>query len=121
MPILNASPKFADIILSEANGQKSRENAIVTMVSAVALKSGTVLTKSGTKYVRYAGGATAADAVLVTDLPAQALAGDVKALVIARDAEINAAGLVLSDANAVMKLALTGIIVRAQTGLTGTY
>lgn len=120
MTILNSSPKVADIILSEANGQKSRENAVVTMALNVALKSGTVLTKSGTKYIKYAGGATAADAVLVTDLPAQA-AGDVKALVVARDAEVNAAGLVLSDANAVTKLALVGIIVRAQTGLTGTY
>lgn len=120
MTILNSSPKVADIILSEANGQKSRENATVTMVLNVPLLSGTVLTKSGTKYVKYAGGITEADAVLVTDLPAQA-AGDVKALVIARDAEVNAAGLVLSDANAVEKLALVGIIVRTPTGLSGTY
>jgi hypothetical protein len=117
----SSNPGQADIFLSEAQGQRSRDNAVVTMAANVALPSGSLLTKSGAKYVKYAGGATACDAVLITKLPAQAAVGDVKAAVFARDCEINASGLTGSDANAVTKLALAGVIVRASTGLAGTY
>lgn len=123
MPTLSTSsnPGQADIFLSEAAGARSRDNAIVTMVGGVALPSGSLLTKSANKYVKYAGGITACDAVLITKLPSQVAAGDVKAVVFARDCEIHAAGLVGSDANAVAKLALAGVIVRTATGLSATY
>lgn len=123
MPTLSTSsnPGQADIFLSEAVGQRSRDNAVVTMAPGVPLPSGSLLTKSGLKYVKYAGGATACDAVLITKLLSQAAAGDQKAAVFVRDCEINAAGLVGSDANAVAKLALAGVIVRTATGLAGTY
>lgn len=116
----SSNPGQADIFLSEAQGQRSRDNVIVTMVATVALPSGSLLTKSGTKYVKYAGGATACDAVLLTKLPAQA-AGDAKAVAFVRDCEVREGGLVSSDANAVTKLALSGVIIRSSPGLAVTY
>ena len=117
----SSNPGQADIFLSEATGSRSRDNAVVAMAAGVALPSGSLLTKSGAKYVKYAGGVTACDAVLMTKLSAQPAIGDVKAVVFVRDCEINGAGLVGSDANAVAKLALSGVIVRTATGLAGTY
>lgn len=117
----SSNPGQADIFLSESMGQRSRDNVVVTMVGGVALPSGSLLTKSGTKYVKYAGGATACDAVLITKLPSQAGAGDVKAVAFVRDCEVNEKGLVGSDANAVTKLALAGVIVRSSPGLAVTY
>lgn len=123
MPTLSTSsnPGQADIFLSEAPGERSRDNAVVTMAANVPLPSGSLLTRSGNKYVKYAGGATACDAVLITKLAAQATVGDQRAAVFLRDCEINAAGLIGSDANAVTKLALAGVIVRTSVGLVGTY
>ena len=123
MPTLSTSsnPGQADIFLSEAQGSRSRDNAVVTMAAGVALPSGSLLTKAGLKYVKYAGGVTACDAVLITKLASQAAVGDQKAAVFVRDCEINALGLVGSDANAIAKLALAGVIVRTSTGLAGTY
>ena len=123
MPTLSTSsnPGQADIFLSESAGERSRDNAVVTMAVNVPLPSGSLLTKSGAKYIKYAGGVTACDAVLITKLASQAAIGDQKAAVFVRDCEINAAGLIGSDANAVTKLALAGVIVRSSVGLTGTY
>lgn len=123
MPTLStiSNPGLADILVSEASGDRSRDNAVVTMAVGVALPSGSLLTKSGLKYVKYAGGVTACDAVLITKLASQAAVGDQKAAVFVRDCEINALGLVGSDANAIAKLALAGVIVRTSTGLAGTY
>lgn len=123
MPTLSAisNPGLADILVSEAAGHRSRDNAVVTMAAGVALPSGSLLTKSGLKFVKYAGGATACDAVLITKLASQAAVGDQKAAVFVRDCEINALGLVGSDANAIAKLALAGVIVRTSPGLAGTY
>ena len=123
MPTLSTSsnPGQADIFLSEAAGQRSRDNAVVTMAANVALPSGSLLTKSGAKYIKYAGGITACDAVLITKLASQAAIGDVKAVVFVRDCEINEKGLVGADVNAIAKLALAGVIVRSSPGLAVTY
>lgn len=117
----SSNPGQADIFLSESVGQRSRDNALVTMAANVALPSGSLLTKSGLKYIKYAGGVTACDAVLITQLASQAAIGDVKAVVFVRDCEINEKGLVGADANAIAKLALAGVIVRSSPGLAVTY
>lgn len=123
MTILTSGPNpgIADIVLSEGDESYSRDNAVVTQAATVALRSGQILTKSGAKYVKYVGGATGADAILINNLPAIVAGGDAKAAVIVRMAEVNATALVGLDANAIAKLALVGIVVRSSTGLAGTY
>ncbi len=46
MTILTSSPRLAEFVLSEASGQRSRENIVVTQTGA-AIPSGTLLTMSG--------------------------------------------------------------------------
>ena len=109
MATLISTPRIRAFILSEAPGFLSRENATVTLAGA-ALKSGSILTKSGAKFVPYAGAATGADAVLYTALPSAT--GDVKAVVIVRNAEVNRFEMTGVDANAITKLAANNVIVR---------
>ena len=46
MTILSSTPRLAEFVLSEASGQRSRENVVVTQSGAV-VPSGTLLTQSG--------------------------------------------------------------------------
>lgn len=46
MTILSSTPRLAEFVLSEASGQASRENIVVTQAGA-AVASGTLLTQSG--------------------------------------------------------------------------
>lgn len=85
-------------ILSEAAGQRSREN--VTLLSGQVVKAGTVLGKltSGGKYVAYdenatpGAGSDAAVAISINNV--DATGGDKLIAVIARDAEVNGYELV---------------------------
>lgn len=46
MTIISSTPRLAEFVLSEASGQRSRENVVVTQAGAI-VKSGTLLTQSG--------------------------------------------------------------------------
>lgn len=118
MATLISNPKLADFVLSEASGQRSRENAVVTQTGD-AIRSGQVMMKSGAKWVPYALGSGSGDAVgiLYTHLPAKT--GDSKAVIFARDCEVNRHALVGLDTAAVTDLATVGILVRGTAGLPG--
>lgn len=104
-----------EFLLSEANGTRSREEVVIA-AAAGAMVPGTVvgkITASG-KYVAYSNGAAdgtqTAVGVLYHDVPDSA--ADQKAVIIARDAEVNGDELTGSDAPALVELAAIGIIVR---------
>lgn len=86
-----------EFILSEANGQRSRE--VGTVASGQVLKAGTVLELSGGNLVTYAG-STSSEAVGVlfdnVDATDGAVAG---AVYIARDAELNSDKLSITTDN----------------------
>lgn len=116
MPFTHQQPRTADFILSEANGQRSRENGVLA-ATTVALLAGQLLTLGGDgKYVAYAGpGADpeapiAADAILYANVPASD--ADQQIVVIARDAEVASQLLIALDAGGEAALAANGIIVR---------
>lgn len=124
MTVQTETGHAAGFLMSEANGNRSREN--VTLVSGQNLKAGDVLGKitSGGKYSAYSetnspAGVGTAKAVLLADCDASA--GDTECVVIARDAEVNGNELLYSDtgspapveADAIVDLAAVGIIVRS--------
>lgn len=115
---LISSPRIKALILSEAAGQRSRDNATVTQ-SGAAMPSGTVLALVSGKYVAYSNAASGdggvAAAVLYQALPAAT--GDVKAVVFTRDAELDRNALVGLDAAGEVDLAAKGLIVRGKSGL----
>lgn len=111
------SPTFrtAEFLLSEAAGQRSRENITVTQTGA-AIKSGTVLGKvtASKKFIPYLNTATdgseVAAGVLYNALPAAT--GDVNAVGMVRDCEVIRAALVGLDTTGEADLKLAGVIVR---------
>lgn len=116
MSFVYQKARTADFILSEANGQRSRENALLA-ATLVTLAAGQLLTLGANgKYVAYAGpGADPeapikADAALYSNVPVSD--EDQQIVVIARDAELAADLLVGLDAPAREALAVAGIIVR---------
>lgn len=121
MTVLTEKHHTGEFVISEANGNRSREN--VTILSGEVLEAGTVLGKitSGGKYVAFdsgnGNGSEVANAILLGAVDASA--GDTEAAVIARDAEVNGAALVykaqsppddITDARA--GLLANGIVVR---------
>lgn len=107
-----------EFILSEANGQRSRDT--LTIASGQDLPAGTILELSSGKGVSYAG-TSASEAVGVLYEAVDASGGDVAgAVIVVRDAEVNDAKLSVSvdntagDSLAAGKadLELLGIIVR---------
>lgn len=118
--ILNSNPRLAEFVLSEASGQRSREN-IVVVQTGTEIKSGTVLgkiTASG-KYAPYSNvasnGTEVAAGVLYNYLPADT--GDTKAVGFVRDCEVNRFALTGLDAAGEADLVLKGVLVRGRTGL----
>lgn len=120
MTTLTETGHAAGFILSEAMGQRSREN--VTLVSGAVVLAGQVLgiiTATG-KYDKYdnqdSDGTEAAKAISIND--ADATDGDITIAVIARDAEVNGDELVYLTASptdetaAATDLLAQGIIVR---------
>lgn len=109
-----------EFLMSEAPGQRSREN--VTIASGQDLPAGAVLGKltSGGKYVEYNNGLSdgSQTAVGVLISPCDASAGDVEAAIIARDAEVNGDCLEWGSESAtditagVVDLLAAGIVVR---------
>lgn len=118
MTALTEGRHAGEFILSEANGNRSREE--VTIVSGEDLAAGTVLgkiTASG-KYAAYDNGAsdgTQAAAGVLLDA-CDATAGDAQATMIARDAEVNGEmlGFLTSadESAAITDLLALGIVVR---------
>jgi hypothetical protein len=115
MTTLTEGKHAAEFLLSEASGERSREQVVLSSTAA-ALVAGTVLgkvTASG-EYVAYATGASDGSETAVAILfdNAADLAADQKVLVIARDAEVIEAELTSLDAAGKAELAAVGIIVR---------
>lgn len=123
MTTLTEGRHAAEFVLSEANGNRSRENG--TLVSGQNLAAGTVLMDNGAgKLTKLTANGTAADldgaAVGILLAATDASAGDVAAAYIARDAEVNGNSLTYptestaggEEAAAIASLALLGIIVR---------
>lgn len=103
-------------LLSEADGQLSRENIIVTIAGSIKLVDGTVLgkvTASG-KYVKYAsGGADGsqnAAGVLYGNYPG--VNGDYKAVAFVRNCEVIKAALDVSTTPVIAALAAVNVIAR---------
>lgn len=109
-------------IISEANGHRSRET--ITVKQGEVLSAGAVIalqTSTG-KYIEYQNDETdlAAKAILFDNV--DATDGDVEAVAIVRDAEVNGSDLQWADTEdtgdrdaAVVDLATQGIIVRGST------
>lgn len=116
MTVLTETIHVGEFLLSEGEGQYSREAVTVTVSGSTKWLSGTLLgkiTASG-KYIKYANGAAdgsqAVAAILLNEL--DPVAGDIKATVIVRAAEVIGAKLTGSDAPALVDLAALGIVVR---------
>ena len=121
MTTLTQGYNVGEWLLSEAEGQRSRDVVTVTIAGAVALPSGTVLgkiTASG-KFIKYLDGASdgSQSAVCVLLNPLPGVNGDHKATVINTDAEVigamlnGGAGL---DANGKADLLAAGIGIKVR-------
>lgn len=116
MTVLTETIHVGEFLLSEDNSTRCRENVTVTVSGATKWLSGTVLGKitATGKYIKYVDaavdGSGVAAGVLYNEL--DPVAGDIKATIIARDAEVIGAKLTGLDANATTELAAKGIIVR---------
>jgi len=108
-------------LISDANGQLSRDSVTVTVGAGVGMKSGTVLAQitASKKYVPHnnaaSDGSQLAKAILIYDIPSAPGARDVAAAVYIRSAEVwgsmlnQGAGV---PADVVAELAAQNIIVR---------
>ena len=114
--LINGENRDGAFILREADGYGSRDNCVIA--SGQRLVAGTVLTLGDDgKYTAYTGDTTKTAAILFRSV--DATNGDVKALIIRRKAEVNAAMLTWPDgfgaqqiSNASAVLARSGIEVR---------
>lgn len=94
MTTLTEAAHTAAFILSEANGQRSRESG--TVASGQNLKAGQLVKASGNTLVAYTDGSTPLGVLLNA---VDATGGAVAAAYIARDAEVNGGLLVYPDEN----------------------
>ncbi|TKD46082.1 head decoration protein [Azotobacter chroococcum] len=115
MTILTQAKRTAEFLLSESNGQRSREE-VTLAITAVALPAGQLLgkvTASG-EYAPYSAAATdgteTAVAILYAAAPVSATAQP--AAVVMRDAEVVGAKLTGLDTDATADLLALGIVVR---------
>lgn len=121
MTALYNTPKLKPFVLSEASGQRSRDNVTV-IVSGSDIKSGTVLgkvTASG-KYKPYSNAASDGSEVAAGILyqHIEATTGDVKAVAFTSDCEVNRKELTGLDAAGEADLRALGIKVRGVTTAT---
>ncbi len=106
----------AEWLISEANGNLSREEKTVTVAGSVALASGTLLGKitATGKLIAYdnaaSDGSQAVVGVLYNPLPG--VNGDYKATVFVRQCEVIGSMLTGSDPTGVADMLALGIIVR---------
>lgn len=113
MTILTQGHRTAEFLLSEGNGQRSREAATLAP-SPAALPAGQLLATVGGKHVAYnpdgTDGSETVTAILYA--AASASAADQPVTVIVRDAEVSAERLTGLDEAATAALAAQGVIVR---------
>lgn len=105
--------RAGEFLVSEANGKRSRESITVTGGPYPAGQVLGKITASG-KYTEYDGAAndgTETAAAVLWDA-ADGSAADVTAVGVVRDAEVDAALLTGSDADAITDFAAAGIIAR---------
>ena len=117
---LTSYPRLAAFVLSEADGQRSRENVIVPRSATAPIKSGTVLMLSGADYVPY-DGVTASVAVGILYSHVGEGTGNADAVAFVRDCEVNRKNLIGLDAAGEADLKALGIIVRGETGALSTH
>jgi hypothetical protein len=122
-PSLTEGQHAGEFVLSEANGNRARDNVIVTVGAATTFAAGSVLgkiTASG-KYVLYddgnADGSEVAAAVLYDNVENSGGApADFTAVAIVRDAEVRTNDLQwaasVDEAGGIVDLAAVGIIAR---------
>lgn len=114
MTALYNTPKLKPFVLTEASGQRSRDNVTV-VASGVEIESGTVLGRlANGKYVPYnnagEGGAEVAVAILYEHI--HPTTGDVRAVAFTSDCEVNRKELTGLDAAGEADLRAVGIKVR---------
>ncbi|MBV2132043.1 head decoration protein [Pseudomonas sp. MAP12] len=113
MTILTQGTRTAEFLLSEANGQRSREQGTLA-ITAAALPAGQLLGTVADEYVAYnpAGldGSETVTAILYSAAPISAATQP--AAVVVRDAEVISAKLTGLDVAAAAELLALGIIVR---------
>lgn len=115
MAALYSNPPLADVILSEANGQRSRENVVVTQTGAEVLSGTVMMEGTAGKWVPYVEAVDPdpqAPVVGVLYSHLYAATGDKKAVGIARDAEVKRSALKGLDATSEAGLLELGIVVR---------
>lgn len=121
MTVFTEGRHTAEFLVSEANGHRSREQAVIA--AGVDMSAGAVLGKltSSGKYKALTPGASdgSQTAAAILYVNTKSAAADVRATIIARDAEINGAHIVWpagistnNKTSAVSALAALGIIVR---------
>lgn len=120
-PVKTQGMNVGEFLLSEAEGQRSRETRVAAFTTGTAWPSGTVMGKvtTGGKLIKYLDGASdgsqTAMAVMLTDIPASAASGDIPVVTYERDCEV--IGAILNggagvDAAGKVDLTAAGIIVR---------
>lgn len=116
MPFTHQKPRAADFLLSEANGQRSRETGEMAAITADAY-AGQVLAKDADgRYIPFTGKGDLPDApvkaagILYAGVPASTEPQAI--VVIPRDAEVAGALLLGLDADATADLAGLGVIIR---------
>lgn len=115
MGFIEQQPRAANFILSEANGQRSREN-IVLAPTLTPLMAGQVLAVDDSGlHVPYEGAGTeddpvTASGVLYAAVPASEQ--EQQAVKIARDAELSETQLIGLETSAIADLEAVGLIVR---------
>ncbi len=111
---LTEARRTGDFILSEANGTRSREEVTIAAAAGAMIPGTVVSMLASGKYVEYDDVGTDGTEVAAGILYAAVAdsASDQKAVIIVRDAEVNASRLTGSNANAVADLRALGIIAR---------
>lgn len=116
MTVLTELNHVGEFLLAEAEGFISREAVTVTVSGTTPWVSGTLLGKitATSKYIKYSNGASDGSqtvaGILYNELAP--VAGDIKATIIANDAEVIGAKLTGSDAPGLVDLAALRIKVR---------
>jgi hypothetical protein len=116
MPTLTETNHTGEFLLAEANGEISREQVTVTVSGSTPWLSGTLLgriTATG-KFIKYLNGAVDGSQTVAGILwnELAPVAGDIKATVIVRDAEVIGSKLTGSDAPGLVDLAAMRVVVR---------
>lgn len=116
MPMIYEQPRTGAFILSEANGQQSRENIVLAATAKAVLAGQLLAIGNGGQYVPYEGKGDDDQNPIkpagVLYANAQASTGTQQAVLIARDAELSQSLLTGLDEDAAPVLLELGLLVR---------